>query len=322
MVDYEEVKYHSRLKHEFIKIYLDFYRINVANNARKKKRTPPPLQIYDLYASYGMCHCEEEEGVDPKNCIWPGSALIAAQCIGEYPTSTRLFLNSYNPNLDECIKQKAALEENLATYYREYPSLQSKTEIISKCAEEAILDAQSGLNRNYPNVWILDPYDPLPWDVIDSIANLRGSYSYKGNQVERRPELIINLMSSILQRFSETHPEITSATLGIPEDEWMPTFIKYKTECGNAREAILRLYFDRLKGLYGKDPVFVWVRDVTSRAIVYAMLFCSMSDPGYYLMLTSGLPRFRQFEIEFWQGNAKKIMVKRKNPGQQFLDIQ
>jgi len=320
MTDAEEVKFHSRLKHEFIKIYLDFYRINVVKNSTAKKTPPPYLQIYDLYAAKGLCHCAEMELADPKNSTWPGSALIAAQCIGEYPRSTRLFLNLYHPDVPTCINQRTSLEKNLSGYFSEYPMLRAKTEIISKCVEEAIVDASRGLVPNYPNVWILDPYDPISWDVISSIANLKGTYLSKGKSIERRPELIINLMSSILQRFSDTNPDITSSTLGLAEDVWKPVFEEYKKESGNAREAILRLYFDRLKELYGKDPVFVLVRDVTSRAVVYAMLFCSTSESGYYVMLKHGLPKFHQFEIEFWQGSAKKIITKRKTPGQQFLD--
>jgi hypothetical protein len=128
-------------------------------------------------------------------------------------------------------------------------------------------------------------------------------------------------MSSVLQRFSEINPEITTATLGIPEEEWMPKFFDYKSEYGNAREAILRLYFDRLKALYGKDPVFTLVRDVTNRAIVYAMLLCSTNDAGHYLMKRMGLPSLDRFKVEVWKPTATRIVKKRKDPEQQFLNI-
>jgi hypothetical protein len=128
-------------------------------------------------------------------------------------------------------------------------------------------------------------------------------------------------MSSVLQRFSETNPEMTSTSLGLPESEWKPRFLQYKAEKGNVREAVLRLYFDRIKELYGRDPVFTLVRDVTSRAVIYAMLLCSTNNAGYYLMMTHGLPKLKKFEIEIWKENAKKIMVRREVPGQQFLDV-
>ncbi|MGA2913147.1 MAG: three-Cys-motif partner protein TcmP [Methanoregula sp.] len=320
MTDVEEVDYHSRLKHEFIRIYLDFFRINVAETARENGRSPPPLQIYDLYAAKGWCHCEELERLDQKNSIWKGSALIAADCIGEYPTSTRLFLNTFNPDSRKCGEQRAALETNLLEFYGKYPTLKSKTTIISKPVEDAIDEGQYCLNRNYPNVWILDPYDALPWTVIQKITDLRGSYrDKKGNRVERKPELIINLMSSILTRFSETNPENTTIALGMPEEEWMPLFHQYKYELGNAREAILKIYFERLKALYGKEPVFTLVRDVTNRAIVYAMMLCSSNKTGYYLMHVKGLPTLAQFKVEVWQSYAKKIVRRRKDAGQQFL---
>jgi len=178
------------------------------------------------------------------------------------------------------------------------------------------------LVKNYPSVWILDPYAPsqLPWKIIERIAGLRGKRSKNDADNRRRPELIINLMSSYLQRFSETQPEITSIALGRGESDWKSSFLQYKKEYGNVREAILRLYFDQLNNLYGRDPVFILVREITNRAVVYAMLLCSTNDAGYYLMLTRGLPQFREYQVEVWRKNAKKILLKRAIPSQKFID--
>lgn len=51
------------------------------------------------------------------------------------------------------------------------------------------------------------------------------------------------------------------------------------------------------------------------------MLFCSTNDAGYFLMQTQGLPKLKQFEIEVWSEKAKKILVRREAPGQQFLEV-
>lgn len=322
MDELEEVKYHTRLKHKFIEIYLDFYLKNVAENAKKRNKLPPSLEIYDLYAGKGRCHCKDCEILGFKEDSWEGSALLAARCIGVYPNGTRLFLNSYHNAPEENTNQVNALKDSLTEYFTKYPDLIGKTTITSLPIEESIDEAQKKFNRDFPSIWILDPYDPkqLPWHIIEYIGNQRGKINKNDNSLQRRPELIINFMSWYLQRFSETQPKTTSIALGIPESEWKPRFKEYLDQGMNVREAFLKLYFNRLKELYGRDPVFYLVRDTSNRAIIYAMLLCSISDAGHFLMKKHGLPKLQKYEIEVWKTNASKILLKKEDPNQKFID--
>jgi len=318
----EEVKYHSRLKHKFIEIYFNFYLENVAGNATRQGKFPPSLAIYDLYAAKGWCHCKDCEILGFKEDFWEGSALLAAKCIGNYPNGTKLFLNSYNYDPKENELQLKSLKESLINYFSKYPGLEEKTTITSLPIEESISRAEIEFNPDFPSIWILDPYEPkqLPWHIIESIGKKRGKKRKNDDKLERRPELIINFMSSYLQRFSETQPKIASIALGIPESEWKLKFKRHIDQGLNVREAFLRLYFDRLKELYGRAPVFYLVRDISNRAIIYAMLLCSSSDAGHFLMQKHGLPKLKQYEIEEWRKNAKKILISRENPDQKFID--
>ena len=319
----EEVKYHTKLKHEFIKTYLNFYTDNVVRRTHERKGKLPHLGIFDLYAAKGWVHCNDGGLLNSDEEKWEGSALLSAKCIGEYPASTCLFLNTYNDDVDECKIQKNALKMSLAEYCKKYPGLSQKTILKTLPVEEAVSEASKYLDPNYPSIWILDPYDPkqLPWEIIESIAQLKGKYpSKKGIETHRMPELIINFMSSYLQRFSDTHPEMATIAIGMPESEWRPKLKEYIQQYQNVREAVLRLYFDRLSEIYGRDPVFILVRDTTNRAVIYCMLLCSSHQAGYYLMLKEGLPKLKKYEVEIWKRNAERILFKKDHPDQSSID--
>jgi len=323
MGDFEEVKYHTRLKHEFISTYLNFYTRNVVESTKKKGGKLPFLSIFDLYAATGWVHCDEGEVLGESGGTWEGSALLSAKCIGEYPHSQSLFLNTYNENNEKCKSQLATLRGSLSEYIRKYPGLSRKIIISTFPIERAVMEASKYLNPNYPSIWILDPYEPkqLPWNVIEKIGNFKGRYRGKNGQIiERIPELIINFMSSYLHRFSDTQPEMATIAIGKPESEWRPKFEGFIRQYQNAREAVLRLYFDRLAEIYGRDPVFILVRDNTQRAVIYCMLLCSNHPAGYYLMLKEGLSKLKEYEISEWKPNAEKIVFKKENPGQLSFD--
>ena len=323
MGDFEEVKYHTRLKHEFISTYLNFYTRNVVESTKKKGGKLPFLSIFDLYAATGWVHCDEVGILGDNETWWEGSALLSAKCIGEYPNSQYLFLNTYNENNEKCKFQLASLRKSLSEYIVKYTGLSGKIIIKTLPIEMAVVEASRYLNRNYPNIWILDPYEPkqLPWKVIETIGNLKGHYRSKNGQiVERIPELIINFMSSYLHRFSDTQPEMATIAIGKPESEWRPKFEEYILEYQNAREAVLRLYFDRLAEIYRRDPVFILVKDTTQHAVIYCMLLCSNHPAGYYLMLKEGLSQLKEYEISEWKPKAEKIVYRTKHPGQQYFD--
>ncbi|MDD3135821.1 MAG: hypothetical protein PHF64_04925, partial [Methanoregula sp.] len=51
---YDCVKWHTRKKHAFIEYYLKIWVDHV-------KKNPPSLDIFDLFASTGLCYCEESK---------------------------------------------------------------------------------------------------------------------------------------------------------------------------------------------------------------------------------------------------------------------
>ncbi|MDI6720659.1 three-Cys-motif partner protein TcmP [Methanoculleus sp.] len=316
----EEVKFHTRIKHKFIDTYLSIWTNNVAKNHMTSKKRIPSLEIYDLYAASGWCYCDELTQYGLEGERWEGSALLAARCIGEYPKGTRLFLNSYHPDPDIRQQQRATLEESLKPYYAKYPRLRRNTTITSLPVEKAVVQAERMVNRNFPSIFILDPYEPkqLPWHVIERIGRMQGQYQLGG--APRKPEMIINLMTSYLQRFSDTQPEFATIALGMKEDLWRSRFEAYK-ETSNARDAFIQLYRDRLGEFYIKPPVVALVRDTSNRAVVYAMLLCTDSDAGHFMMAVKGIQELKRWKVEVWEPQARKMTVLKKDQGQTFLNV-
>ena len=299
----EEVQYHTRQKHVFLTEYLNIWSDRV-------KKSKPTLDIYDLFASFGKCKCDE------KGEEWDGSALIAAKCLQKYRRGTKLWLNSYSDDSKEKELQHAALNKRLNAL--NLPD-RIKIEIQGDPIEIAVDDALSDFNPNYPSFWILDPYGPtqLPWALVGKIAKSEGSFTTKGGKTKiRRPELFIVLMTSSLQRVatkSDGSEELISATLGIPTDMWKSQVKDLVEKHGfDYRKAIIYLYAHRLEEIYGKLPIG-WTVKGTEGNIVYTIFLATDHRAGYYVMQKEGLPKFNEWFEEKWIPEAKKLKKIRRS---------
>lgn len=318
----ESVDYHSRIKHKFIETYFNIWTDRVANPEKgKKNKGIPSLEIYDLYAASGWCQCSDCEEFRVGEQRWEGSALLAARCITKYPNSTKLFLNSYSPDLKKCEENVKTLTESLEAL-EGYSGLKSKIRLISEPIEKAVEIAKAEVNRDFPSIWLLDPYEPkqLPWEVVEQIGSIEGRYQINGKP--RRPELIINFMTSYLQRFADIQPEALTVALGIEQSIWEPRLREYSEIYGNRREALLRMLYERLGELYEKTPIAYLVRDTTERAIVYCLILCTDHDAGHFTMRIHELPKLERWVVEEWRPTARAL-VKRKSLGkeQTTLDV-
>lgn len=305
----ELVKYHSRQKHKFIECYLKIWTDNVGN---KSKRGVPSLDIVDLYAASGWAESEDAKRYDAGDEKWEGSAILAARCLEGYRFPRSLILNSYNPDPEKQKIQLETLKENISPFRR----LRDKVVYASLPIEDAVQWALPKVDPHYPSIWILDPYTPeqLPWHVIETIGNHRATYPKGGGLVERKPELIINLMTSSLQRNIEINPQVVSDAVGLEESEWLPEYqekIKGRGEM-NARQYVLKLFAERLSQYYEKPPIVAEIKSTAQTNIVYCMLLCTDHNAGHYMMKLQGLPELEDWIIYQWGEDAKKITTKKK----------
>jgi three-Cys-motif partner protein len=308
---YDVVKWHKRKKHAFIKGYLDIW-------VEYVKKNPPTLDIFDLYAASGLCYCPDCEKSGISEPSWEGSAILAARCLEEYKEGRYLFLNTFHPDPVIIKQQKDNLERILSQFKK------IRCFIITCTIEEAIIEALKVVRPKYPNLWILDPHaaSDLPWSIIEKIGNLKTPYKHKGRERTRKPELIITLMTSDLQRNVNSNPHVISTALGKEEAEWRPKFEDLIGKGFNTREAIIELYAEQLANLYEKPPIIAEIDTTEEAAIVYCMMLLTDHDAGYYVFKLKGLPGFEKWRITEWRKSAERISVeKRLPPGQTKLGV-
>lgn len=298
---YDSVKWHTRKKHAFIEFYLKIWVDRVKNR-------PPTLDIFDLFASTGLCYCDERKKYGLPEPTWPGSAVLSAECLEHYPKGRTLFLNTYHPRDSICRSQKENLERLLSKYSKIHPVI-TTLEI-----NDAIREARRYFVPNFPSLWILDPHgaSDLPWNVVETIGNLRGQWVDKeGKARERQPEMIITLMTYGLQMNVNIYPHTVSTMLGLPEDVWRPKYDALMAKYDNTRKALVEMYAERLSELYDKPPIIVEINTTNETAIVYVVFLCTDSNAGHYLMKQEGMKEYNAW-IHQWKQDARTITAEGK----------
>jgi len=299
---FENVKYHSRQKHVFLKAYYDIWTQNVG----RKSKSIPSLEIFDLFAAYGKCQCEENEE------IWDGTAALSIQCLENYSNPKRLWLNSYHKDPDVMSAQCSSLRRII-----EGSKIPQHT--IVDITNEPIIDnidnALKIVNPKFPSIWILDPYAPsqLPWSIVEKVARREGSYPSKKGLKIRRPEMFINLITFSLARnaLRSTGEElILDDALGIPKSEWRPMLDTLRDNGLDTQSAIVEIYGTRLEEIYGKKPIALKVIGTEGNP-VYTIFLVTESDAGYFMMLKKGLPQFQDWMRHEWLPEADTLKARR-----------
>lgn len=299
----EVVKWHTRQKHQFVEQYLTVWTGRVA----QRGRAAPRLSLVDLFASFGWCRTDP--GVDPgaPNKPWPGTALLAARALNQYPRPGRLVVNSFSPEgSHESTHQFACVQRAVNAEIGDAPRF--PVDYYSQDVSAAAKAASLTLDLDYPSLWLLDPYYPetLPWTVVDFIAQLRHEYQTPKGMQSRRPEMMITLMTEGLQRNVDLSPKTLDLALGLDEEVWRPRMEELREEGANIRQALTYIYSERLQQIYGKWPTVVEV-DASGGNIVYALVLCSSHDAGTFVPKILLKPEFQAWKIETWKPTARLI---------------
>lgn len=299
----EQIKWHSRQKHAFLEAYLNIWSEQVG----KDGKSMPTLDIFDLYASFGWCHFSD------KKETWKGSALLAAECLKKYRNGRLLFLNTYSPDEKETLAQKNALEKSLSELH--LPE-RVKTVIETLPIEKAVESAISYANPNYPSLWILDPYQPehLPWNIVERISRLEGSYKIGDKKIFRRPELFICLMTGRLQRLTgmgKDERDKVGIAMGLEEKVWKSKLENCLESGWNTRVALIFMYAEKISDFYKKPAIILEVPS-TDGNIVYTVFLCTDHDAGHYVMKLHKLPEYQKWHEIEWKGSAETISKKKK----------
>ncbi len=302
----DKVAIHTRQKHALLEAYLRVWTQNVATNWGPDS---PSLDIYDLFAGTGQC-VEREYRKDR----WPGTAIVSAEQLKVYPSRRKcvLFLNSWAEDPIECSRNLDALVQRVQATGLERPN--RKVRLISEELAAALpiaLEVQSP-RRNYPSLWILDPYaaSDLPWEAVELIANQVGTYTTKaGDSVSRRPELFINFMTSSLQRNIHNLPMVTRA-LGCSAPEWEDHLREVESSGGTSLDALTTFYFSQLQELYSRDPEATTITGKDGNPV--SVVFLAVERPAaWYSIRRESIPRFEDWREHKYE--PRKEWVRRRH---------
>ena len=311
----ELVKYHTKQKHEFIKIYLNIYTDNVSKKHVDSGNPGkiPSLDIIDLFSSFGFCHCDEIERFGRTDSPeWEGSAVLAANCLSNYYKPGQLILNSYHENHYRCALQVRNLESFINSI-----NLKNKCNvtIMDHPLHNALSVALNEFNCNFPSVWILDPYkaSDLPWHYIEAIAKR------KGTKFDRQPEMIISFMSGGLQRNIERSKNLKESVFGYNETEFDNIFNELRKSGLNITETLVEMFAYRLSELYGHYPLISDITMTDESKYVYFVFFCS-SHNSRHLMNRYKIEKYENWREKIWRPEAKRLILKRKEPNQTLIE--
>lgn len=247
-------KYHTRIKHKFLGDYLSIWLKGVGGKVS--------LDYVDLFAGDGICKLDAELET-PRT--WEGSALLAVKMSKEYKNRWTCYLNELNQTT--C----AQLKQNL----RKYEPWSG--EVFNEDANEVIDKILTKINPNYPSLFFIDPqkHSELQWKTIEKIANHVGS-RLKNSQNFRRPEMIINLMTTGMQRNLDS-PGNISLALGMDETEWRRIITLYHENGKAYHEAFRDIYCKKLFDIYNINPVFLSVENKKESTVFYLIAISSHS---------------------------------------------
>jgi three-Cys-motif partner protein len=303
----DDVAIHSRQKHALLEAYLKVWTKNVAVNWGEHA---PSLDIYDLFAGTGWC----VERLYRKD-EWPGTALVAAEGLRQYPSKRRccLNLNSWSENETERVAISTALQtrvQNLG-FARKNRSVRYWSGPLSAVLPEAL---ETHADRAaYPSLWVLDPYaaSDLPWSAVQQIASQVGTYRGRGGKFRsRRPELFINFMTSGLQENIRRIPLVT-AVLGCTESEWEAHAARVSAESGSSLDALTTYYMAQIETVYGRPPFVVPVAGKDGNPV--SMLFLAVEhDAAWHSIRRESIPHFEDWRTTKYEPRKEWVRTRHR----------
>jgi hypothetical protein len=89
----------------------------------------------------------------------------------------------------------------------------------------------------------------------------------------------------------------------------------------NTRHALTKIYSDRLKSFYKKEPIVIEVPS-THGNIVYVVIFCTQHNAAYYMMKQYGIKKYDEWKLLEWarpareEAQTKKVVRAAEKAGQ------
>ena len=290
-----EVAPHTSLKHRMLGMYFLICR-QVA-----KYRT---LYYVDLFAGDGEAECDEAP-LKKWECPFIKALLQHAK---KGNIKLKCFLNELDPE-DKGYYKK--LKQNVAGF---------KDFIIDLTQEDANIVYKKAL-KNIPkdewSIFFLDPfkYSDLDWKTIEEISKHESYDSV--SKCKRKPELIINLMTTTMQRAFKYDSKGITKALGT--EEWKDRVTVNEEE--KIHEIFSDIFIKRLEKLGYFVNSFCIKKTPPAENILYYMIFASTIPNANEIITNKYKPYIDKIMKDKWiKENFKyRMITKAKKSGTKLL---
>ena len=281
-----EVRPHTSLKHRIIGSYL-----KICRDVMKGKRRS--LYYSDLYAGDGSCSCKQ---APLKN--WSPPYVSHMDNAKKNNLDLKCFFNDKN-NMDK-------LSDSLLPY-EEF--------VLGKYDEDANTVYPKILSKIPPEEWsifVLDPFNhsQLSFSTIEGISKHR-SYDSR-SRCERKPELIITLMTYTMQQYLKTvgrenvaqeKKERLLSTIdeSLGTSNWRQKILGLNKEQreGKVHYIFLKIFLKQLSDL-GYDTVFFHINQILNNGPVYHLIFASSIPSAYKIISEKFEPYIKGIKKDKW----------------------
>lgn len=278
---------HTSLKHRMLGMYFLICR-QIAKN-----RT---LYYVDLYAGDGEAECDEAP-LPRWNCPFITSLLDHAL---KSKIKLKCFLNELDPQ-DKGYYEK--LKQNVANYNHFI------IDVTRKDANLVYKEALAKIPKHEWSIFFLDPYkySDLNWQTIEEISKHEGYDPI--SRCTRKPELIINLMTSTMQRAFKYDPDGITKALGT--EEWKDR-ITLKEEEEKIYEVFFDIFSKRLENLGYEVTYFCIKQTPPHENVLYYMIFASAIPNANEIIVKKYKPYIDRLMNDKWvKENFKCRMISR-----------
>lgn len=267
-----EVAPHTSIKHRTLGVYFKIVRM-----VMKQGR---PLYYVDLYAGDGECVCDEAplKRWDPP--------LI--QSLLKPARKDNLQLHSFLNDLD--IEHFNKLKDSVRGY-EDYI-----VDITNENANSVYPKFLSKIPKDQWSIFFIDPYkhSELSWKTIEGIAQHTGYDTY--SRCTRKPELIINLMTTTMQRTFDKSPEAITEVLGT--DEWKERIEGRSDE--KMHEIFLDIFTKQLESLGYSVTSFMINQTPPLKSTLYYLVFASNIPKANEIISKKFEPYIKQISKDKW----------------------
>ncbi len=295
-----EVELHSKAKHWGLMAYIDI----LANVLKGKSRI---FKYIDLFCGDGKCKAiVGKDKPNPQQLCWDGPPIY----------TVKSWAKSHDSNLSCIFNDLDERKINNLKKTIETRGLNYLVEAFYSAEADLIVDRVISKHLKNPRIGSLIYLDPgnhrhLSWKTIEKFATFSIEDRYRGIEFNRKPELIINLMTYTMYRTYQQKPEAITNSLGT--NRWKKKLKQMKTRKIPSYWAFYEIFIEQLLRYYPEEGIFpIHVHNLENRGMSYFLIYALTHPLAIKIFERDFFKRIRKYqakdlEIEFLELKALSV---------------